>query len=115
MTATMKRSFMFYGMKVEAHYYDRGTWIDPEERCCDIHNFSRQAMALHHETGELLRCKATINDTWFSTPATTDTQHGYITGAGSEDGKERWLEFRPHTDQTMTPAQWRRDYKRRCK
>ena len=86
------------------------TFIDPEEKCRDIGQFVRRALVFHSKTNELIACKAAIPDTYLSIPATTTTEHGYITGR--EDGE---LEFRPHTDQTMTPAEYRKDYRKRCK
>jgi hypothetical protein len=51
-----------------------------------------------------------IPDTFFSIPATTKEQHGYVTGR--DDGE---LEFRPHTDQSQSPAEFRKQYKKDCK
>lgn len=86
------------------------TSIDPEEKCRDIGQFRRKATVYHSKTGELVTCQAAIPDTFFSIPATTKTEHGYITGR--DDGE---LEFRPHTDQTMTPVEYRKDYRKQCK
>lgn len=86
------------------------TSIEPEEKCSDIGQFRRKAKAFHSKTGKLVTCQAGIPDTCFSIPATTKTEHGYITGR--EDGE---LEFRPHTDQTMTPVEYRKDYRKQCK
>lgn len=87
------------------------TFIDSEEVCTDIGQFRRRALAIHSKTGQLVACKAAVADTFFSIPAVTPTEHGYITG-GRDDGE---LEFRPHTDQTMTPTKYKKDYRRRCK
>ena len=72
--------------------------------------FTRQAIVFHSVTGKLVRCKATIPDTYFSIPATTKTEHGYI--GSREDGE---LEFRPHTTQTLSPVEWRKQYKKDCR
>lgn len=88
----------------------KNTYIDPEENCRDIGQFRRKAKVYHSKTNELVLCMATIPDTYFSIPATTKNEHGYITGR--DDGE---LEFRPHTEQNLTPAQFRADYKKRCK
>jgi hypothetical protein len=87
----------------------RHTKIDPEEKCKDIGCFSRNAVAFHKNTGKLVRCKATIPDTWFSVPATTKDECGYLTGR--DDGE---LEFRPYTNQTP-PAEFRKQYKKDCR
>lgn len=86
------------------------TWIDREEVCRDIGQFNRRATVFHISTGKLVNCRAAIPDTFFSIPATTATEHGYITGR--DDGE---LEFRPHTDQTKTPAEFRKEYRKRCR
>ncbi len=87
------------------------TFIDPEEKCRDIGYFSRRATVFHSLTGKLVNCRATIPDTFFSIPATTATEHGYITGR--DDGE---LEFRPHTDQEdENPVEFRKNYRKNCK
>lgn len=90
----------------------KNTFIDPEEKCKDIGHFTRNALVYHSiRTGGLVKCKATIPDTFFSIPATTNEEHGYITSRN--DGE---LEFRPHTDQSKeTPAQFRKNYKKACR
>ncbi len=86
------------------------TFIEPEEKCRDLGQFTRKAKVFHSKTGELVKCRATIPDTFFSVPATTDKEHGYITV------RPDWeLEFRPHNDQSKSPAQYRKDYRKRCK
>lgn len=82
----------------------------PEEMCRDYGQFRRKARVFHSKTGELVTCRADIPDTYFSIPATTKTEHGYITGR--DDGE---LEFRPHTFQDVqTPAEFRKQYKKDC-
>ena len=88
----------------------KATSIDKEEMCKDYGYFSRKALVYHLVTGKLVKCMASIPDTFFSIPATTKTEHGYITGR--DDGE---LEFRPHTVQTKTPAQYRKQYKKDCR
>ena len=83
------------------------TSIDREEVQNDYGQFRRKVVAFHKDTGELVKCRADIPDTFFSIPATTKDQHGYITGR--DDGE---LEFRPHTNQTQTPAAFRNQYKK---
>jgi hypothetical protein len=87
------------------------TRIDPEEKCKDYGYFTRNALVFHCKTGELVRCKASIPDTFFSIPATTKDEHGYI---GLRDDGE--FEFRPHTDQSnQSPAEYRKQYRKDCK
>jgi hypothetical protein len=88
---------------------NKKTFVDPEEVCSDIGQFRRRFKAFHHKTGELVKGKCAIADTFFSLPATTDTEHGYVTSR--DDGE---LEFRPHTDQSETPAEYRKAYHKRC-
>ena len=86
------------------------TFIESEEKCRDYGYFSRKATVFHSVTNELVKCIATIPDTFISIPATTKTEHGYITSR--DDGE---LEFRPHTNQTeQTPAEFRKQYKKDC-
>ena len=87
------------------------TYIDPEEKCKDYGYFSRRAKVFHCKTNELVICQASISDTFFSIPATTKDEHGYI--AVRDDGE---LEFRPHTDQSnQSPAEYRKQYKKDCR
>lgn len=81
----------------------RKTRIDPEEVQTDYGQFRRKGGCYHHKTGELVKVRADIADTWFSIPATTETETGYVT---SRDDKE--LEFRPHTTQDETPEEFRK-------
>jgi hypothetical protein len=86
------------------------TFIDPEEKCRDYGTFARKAVVYHSVTGTLVQCRADIPDTFFSIPATTKLEHGYITGR--DDGE---LEFRPHTDQSTPPQEFRKQYKKDCR
>jgi hypothetical protein len=86
------------------------TWIQPEEMCRDYGQFRRKARVFHNVTGELVRCRADIPDTFFSIPATTKTEYGYITGR--DDGE---LEFRPMKYQYVSPAEYRKQYKKDCR
>ena len=88
----------------------KGTWIEAEEACTDYGQFKRRARAIHEKTNELVDCRADIPDTYFSIPATTKTEHGFIT---SRDGGE--LVFIPHTEQTQTPAEFRKATKKAYK
>jgi hypothetical protein len=89
---------------------DGQTWIDPEEVQTDYGQFRRNALVYHKVTGELIKCRADIPDTFFSIPATTKTECGYI--SAREDGE---FEFRPYTEQTQTPVEYRKTVKRAYK
>lgn len=100
-----------YGQTVVPSYSPtRQTWIEGEMMCSDIGQFRRRGLAFHEKSGELVRFDGAIPDTYFSIPATTKTEHGYVTGR--EDGE---LEFRPHTKQTLSPVEYRKKYRERCK
>ena len=86
------------------------TSIEPEEKCRDYGQFNRKATVFRSVTGELVKCQAAIPDTFFTIPATTKMEHGYITVR--DDGE---LEFRPHTSQIISPAEWRKQYKKECR
>ncbi len=87
------------------------TFIDREEKCTDLGQFSRKSKAFHSKTNQLVICMATIPDTFFSVPATTKDEHGFI--SLRDDGE---LEFRPHTDQGgISPSQYRKAYKKAYK
>lgn len=86
------------------------TSIDPEEKCQFHGQFRRIAKAYHSKTGELVKCRAALPDTFFSIPATTRTEHGFITFR--DDGE---LEFIPHMEQTESPLIFRRNYRKSCK
>jgi len=98
----MLRTINQYGMQNPPHSYANGTGIEAEAACMDYGQFRRKAIAVHSVTGKLVKCRGDIPDTYFSIPATTDTEHGYLTG--NDKGE---LEFRPHTEQNETPAQFR--------
>lgn len=86
------------------------TWIDREERCRHIGSFARRATVFHSVTGKLVNCRAAIPDTVFSIPATTATEHGFITGR--DDGE---LEFVPHIVQRESPEDFRKSYRKNCR
>ncbi len=77
------------------------TWIEGEMMCTDYGQFRRRGLVRHSVSGELVRVRCDIPDTYFSIPATTATEHGYVTGT------ETGFEFRPHADQTESPVQYR--------
>lgn len=87
------------------------TKIDPEEVQSDYGQFRRKATVFYYKTENLVKCRADIPDTFFSIPATTETEHGFI--GIREDGE---LEFRPHTNQAdESPAAYRKYYCSQCK
>ena len=100
-----------YHRRVEPWIHSDGSWIEGEEMCRDIGLFRRRAWVTHSKTNKMILCKAAIPDTYFSIPATTETEHGYI--AVKEGGIG--LEFRPHTEQTQSPADYRKQYKKDCR
>jgi len=83
------------------------TCIESEELCTDYGKFERKGEVRHKVSRELIRVRADIADTWFSIPATSDIEHGYVTAQEKVDGL-RELVFIPHTNQLdETPAQYR--------
>lgn len=99
----------YYGMQV-LPVIQKDTWIEGEMWCTDYGQFRRRGLVRHSKTGELVKCRLDIPDTVFSIPATTDTEHGYVTG--NDNGE---FEFRPHTDQSASPVQFRKNYRKDCK
>lgn len=85
------------------------TWVDSEEVCSDIGQFRRKFRAIHQDTRCVVRGKAAVADTFFSIPATTVKEHGFLT---NENGV---LVFVPHTDQSQTPADYRKECRQQCK
>ena len=82
------------------------TWIEGEEWNTDYGQFQRRGLVRHSVTKELVKVRLDVPDTYFSIPATTDTEHGYVTSTETE------FEFRPHTDQKgMTPVEFRKSVK----
>jgi len=82
------------------------TSIDSEGVQADYGQFRRRAKVFHRTTGELVACRADIPDTFFSIPATTKTEDGFI--SIRDDGE---LEFIPHTHQ-VGPVQYRKDVRK---
>jgi hypothetical protein len=83
------------------------TCIESEELCTDYGKFERKGEVRHKVSHELVLVRADLPDTWFSIPATTTTEHGYVTAQEEVDGR-RELVFIPHTNQLdETPAQYR--------
>ena len=77
------------------------TQIESEGLCTDYGRFERKGEVRHVLSKQLVRVRADISDTWFSIPATTATETGYVTSRGDE------LVFIPHTSQSETPVQYR--------
>jgi len=95
-----------YGMI--AHPIENGVTCLESECLCTYHGkFERKGVVRHKISQELIRVRADVADTWFSIPATTATEHGFIVVKDDRsDNKE--LTFIPHTDQLKeTPAQYR--------
>lgn len=74
----------------------------------DYGQFRRKGKVFHRDTGKLIPVRADIADTWFSIPATTATEHGFVS-INTDSGE---LQFTPHTEQTQTPAEYRKSLKR---
>jgi hypothetical protein len=115
----MKKKFIprtvgSYGMT--AHPLIVGdTCMESDEFCTDYGKFERKGEVRHKVSRELIRVRADLSDTWFSIPATTTTEHGYVTAQEEVDSRQE-LVFIPHTNQLdETPAQyrarWRKDSK----
>ena len=96
-----------YGMT--AHPMRAGeTCLESETLCSDYGQFARRGLVRHEKTRELVRVRADIPDTWFSIPATTKNEHGFVTSRENENGEAELL-FVPHTEQTKNPAQFRKE------
>ncbi len=90
------------------------TWIDGEMVCTDHGKFERRGIVRHSKTGKLVTVKADVADTFFSIPATTQNEHGYVSVVDLGDyGTE--LHFRPHTEQKQSPAAYRREVRKAYK
>ena len=108
----MKKKFIprtvgYYGMT--AHPLIVGdTCMESDELCTDYGKFERKGEVRHKVSRELIRVRADLADTWFSIPATSDIEHGYVTAQENPDGIRGELVFIPHTNQLdETPAQYR--------
>jgi len=99
----------FYGKPIQTLTHGE-TWLEGEEWNRDYGQFNRRGLVRHRKTGELVRVRADVPDTFFSIPATTETEHGFVTG--NDKGE---LEFRPHTEQNQTPAEYRKKVKQAYK
>ena len=104
------RTNNFYGMKEPPTILGE-TWIESETFCKDYGQFTRRGLVRYK--GGVVAVKASIPDTFFSIPATTNTEHGYVTSK-EENGKNEFI-FVPHTEQTETPVEWRKQYKKDCR
>lgn len=84
------------------------TWIEGEMWCSDYGQFRRRGLVRHAITNELVKVRCDIPDTFFSIPATTNTEHGFVMGTDEPEFK-----FVPHTDQEgLTPAEYRKSVKK---
>ena len=108
------RTVVFVGMP--AHPLIHGaTWIESEMIQTDYGQFRRRGLVRHEKTEQLVRVRADIADTYFSIPATTDREHGYVTLRDcGEYGSD--LVFVPHTYKTtQTPAEFRKETRKAYK
>ena len=84
------------------------THLMPEDVQNSYGQFRRKGAVFHRDTGKLVSVRADIADTWFSIPATTATEHGFVS-INTDSGE---LQFIPHTEQTQTPAEYRKSVKK---
>lgn len=81
------------------------TWLESEQVQSDYGQFQRRGLVRHVYSRRLVRVWADIPDTYFSIPATTQKESGYV----SNDEDE--LVFTPYEDQSQTPAEFRKEVK----
>jgi hypothetical protein len=109
---TMKKQILprtgnYYGMSIVPTYgAGTTTWVEGEMMNTDYGQFRRRGIVIHAGTQELVMVRLDVPDTFFSIPATTRAEHGYVTTNAKGE-----FEFRPHTTQTVSPAQFRKDTK----
>ena len=70
--------------------------------------FRRKGKVFYRKTEKLISVRADIADTWFSIPATTASEHGFVS-INTESGE---FQFIPHMDQTQTPSDYRKSVKK---
>lgn len=84
-----------------------GTVIESETLCTDYGRFERRGVVRHEKTSALVDVRLDVADTYFSIPATTARESGFVTVRDfGEYGAD--LVFVPHTAQNQTPAEYRR-------
>ena len=83
------------------------TFLEDEEKCKEVFSFSRKFSAFHSQTKRKVKGSATIADTYFTIPATTATQYGFLSSRA--DGE---LEFTPFSVQLVTPKEFQKQYKK---
>lgn len=84
------------------------TWIEDETFCTDYGQFKRRGLVRYAKSRVHVPVRLDIADTWFSIPATTSKEHGFVTSEEDAEGARHFV-FVPHTDQTKTPAQFRKE------
>lgn len=82
------------------------TWLESEQVQSDYGQFQRRGLVRHAVSGKLIRVWADIPDTYFSAPATTEKESGYLLAANGEE-----IIFMPYEDQSQTPAEFRKEVK----
>lgn len=103
----LPRTVGLYGCTAPAFTHN-STWVESEMLCSDHGKFERRGLVRHSKTNQLIRVRADVPDTYFSMPATTKTEHGFVTCVDLDEyGIE--LHFIPHTDQWQSPAQFRKE------
>lgn len=109
----LPRTVGLYGCPAPALTHN-STWVESEMLCSDYGKFERRGLVRHSKTGQLIKVRADVPDTYFSMPATTKNEHGCITRVDLDEyGIE--LYFFPHRDQGQTPAQFRKETRKAYK
>lgn len=96
------RRTSFYGMRIQPSFYDRGTWIEPEERAYNTYSGThwgsdRRCMALFPD-GKTRIVRIGIPDTYFSIPGHDSRgRKGFVSFDESDNG-ERFITWTPLVD-----------------
>lgn len=91
--------------KVVVEEFEEGTYLESEAACNMPWQFKRKGKASHDKASKPVKVRAAVADTFFSIPATTKEEHGYLY---MDNGV---LTFAPHDDQPKTPSQYRKRYR----
>lgn len=71
----------------------KGTFLRDEEVCYPDGKMRRKGAAIHAESGRLVAVRAGIADTYFTVPARSGKERGFLTV--EEDGEGRFIVFHP--------------------
>jgi len=103
------RTGNFHGMAITPDIQGK-TWIEGEMMNLDYGQFRRRGLVWHSVTGELVQVRLDVPDTFFSIPATTETEYGFVTVKAKGE-----FMFIPNDEQRVSPAQFRKDLKKSYK